>query len=76
MIIWHIKHPLIWNNPPSDVAVPLGQPATLGCSATVGQQYNTVSMEPVHAAWIRLVTQIAFLSKTKNSSHFFLQHMF
>ena len=76
MIIWHIKHPLIWNNPPSDVAVPLGQPATLGCSATVGQQYNTVSMEPVHAAWIRLVTQIAFLSKTKNSSHFFFNICF
>ena len=23
------------------------------CSATVGQQYNTVSMEPVHASWVR-----------------------
>jgi len=51
-------HPPIWNNPPSDVAVPLGQPATLGCSATVGQQYNTVSMEPVHAAWIRFGQEV------------------
>merc|ERR1712203_765117 len=41
------------NSPPSNVAVPLGDPATLSCSATVGQQYNTVSMEPVHASWIR-----------------------
>ena len=46
-------HSPIWNSPPSNVAVPLGDPATLSCSATVGQQYNTVSMEPVHASWIR-----------------------
>jgi len=46
-------HPPIWNSPPSNVAVSLGQPATLACSATVGQQYNSVSMEPVHASWIR-----------------------
>ena len=46
-------HPPIWNSPPSNVAVSLGDSATLSCSATVGQQYNTVSMEPVHASWVR-----------------------
>jgi len=46
-------HPPIWNVPPSNVVVPLGHPATLTCSATVGQQYNTVSMEPVYASWVR-----------------------
>ena len=52
-------HPPIWNSPPSNVAVSLGQPATLACSATVGQQYNSVSMEPVHASWIRFGTGIS-----------------
>jgi len=47
------SHPPIWNSPPTNVTVTLGRPAVLSCSATVGQQYNSVSMEPVHAAWIR-----------------------
>jgi len=51
-------HPPIWKNPPTNVAVPLGDPATLSCSATVGQQYNTVSMAPVHASWIRFGQEV------------------
>ena len=30
-----------------------GEGVELMCSVTVGQQYNTVSMEPVHASWVR-----------------------
>eukprot|EP00090_Calanus_glacialis_P007841 TRINITY_DN16272_c0_g1_i4.p1 TRINITY_DN16272_c0_g1~~TRINITY_DN16272_c0_g1_i4.p1 ORF type:complete len:321 (-),score=111.77 TRINITY_DN16272_c0_g1_i4:65-949(-) len=46
-------HPPIWNARPGNVRVVRGAKAVLDCSATVGQQYNTVSMEPVHAAWTR-----------------------
>jgi hypothetical protein len=46
-------HPPIWNTRPGNVRVARGDRAVLDCSATVGQQYNTVSMEPVHAAWTR-----------------------
>ena len=47
------SHPPIWNTRPGNVRVTRGEKAVLDCSATVGQQYNTVSMEPVHAAWTR-----------------------
>ena len=46
-------HPPIWNKEPHNLRVMEGERAVLTCSATVGQQYNTVSSEPVHAAWIR-----------------------
>jgi len=55
-------HPPIWNSPPSDVTVSEGEPAVLTCSATVGQQYNTVNMEPVHAAWVRFGREVEDIS--------------
>eukprot|EP00092_Neocalanus_flemingeri_P041547 GFUD01045246.1.p1 GENE.GFUD01045246.1~~GFUD01045246.1.p1 ORF type:complete len:312 (+),score=103.43 GFUD01045246.1:15-950(+) len=51
-------HPPIWNVQPTNVRVAWGEKAVLDCSATVGQQYNTVSMEPVHAAWTRFGRQL------------------
>ena len=47
------SHPPILNYAPETVVVRRGGRAELECSVTVGQQYNILSMQPVHAAWIR-----------------------
>ena len=36
-----------------------GGKASMECSVTVGQQYNTVSMQPVYAAWLRYCSTAA-----------------
>lgn len=46
-------HPPIWNHMPSNIKTTRGGNVKLDCSVTVGQQYNTVSMQPVYAAWLR-----------------------
>jgi len=51
-------HPPIWNLSPGNLRVGRGDRAVLECSATVGQQYNTVSKEPVHAAWTRFGREV------------------
>ena len=38
-----------------------GGKASMECSVTVGQQYNTVSMQPVYAAWLRYCSTAALL---------------
>ena len=47
------SHTPIWNKRPASTRVRRGSKAVLECSATVGQQYNTVSTEPIQAAWTR-----------------------
>ena len=46
-------HPPIWNQSPVSLWVARGGRAVLECSATVGQQYNTVTRQPAYAAWLR-----------------------
>ena len=38
---------------PVSVSVSRGTRAVLECSATVGQQYNTVTRQPAYAAWVK-----------------------
>jgi len=52
------SHTPIWNKRPASTTVSRGSKAVLECSATVGQQYNTVSTEPVQAAWTRFGREI------------------
>ena len=47
------SHTPIWNKRPASTRVNKGDKAVMECSAIVGQQYNTVSTEPVQFAWTR-----------------------
>merc|ERR1712200_353455 len=47
------SHKPIWKIAPQDKEAFLEDSVELRCSAMLGQQYNTVSLEPVQAAWYR-----------------------